>query len=112
MMHLVPSCSPLQSNFDVSQLEFDLDLLPSLSDCVVPGSPYNSPPYSSLDTHTTMFSPEPKLGGKPSSGAVYPPSPASTLSPNSPYSPAGRADRRISTSSSLHEVDNSSISHS
>ena len=113
MMHLVPSCSPLQSNFDVSQLEFDLDLLPSLpslSDCVVPGSPYNSPPYSSLDTHTTMFSPEPKLGGKTTASAVYPPSPApSSLSPNSPYSPAGRADRRISTSSSLHEVDNSSI---
>jgi len=111
MMHLVPSCSPLPSTFDVSQLEFDLDLLPSLpslSDCVVPGSPYNSPPYSSLDTHTTMFSPEPKLGGKTTASAVYPPSPASS-SLSSPYSPAGRADRRISTSSSLHEVDNSSI---
>ena len=66
MMHLVPSCSPL-STFDVSQLEFDLDLLPSLcavsgpgQDCVVPSSasPHRSPPYTSSYTdQATMFSP-------------------------------------------------------
>jgi len=120
MMHLVPSCSSPISNstFDVSnlsQLEFDLDLLPSLSDCVVPGSP-SSPYYSSLDTHSTMFSPEPKAGPKGSGG--YPLSPASSSlspAPHSPYSPAGRSERRISTqsshsvSSSLHEVDMSTI---
>merc|ERR1711974_317281 len=60
MMQLVPSCSshPL-STFDseVSQLEFDLDLLPSLTDC------------------------------------------KSVKSPGSPYSPACRGERRVSTQS-------------
>ena len=104
MMHLVPSCSPPQPpTFDVSQLEFDLDLLPSLQDCVVPTSPIS--PYS-FDSHPNMFSPEPEKG---SHGG--PPSPGSSLSPNSPYSPASRGERRISTqsthsvSSSLQEMD-------
>lgn len=104
-MHLVPSCSPPQPTFDVSHLEveFDLDLLPSLQDCVVPTSPIS--PYS-FDSHPNMFSPEPEKG--PQGG---PPSPGSSLSPNSPYSPASRGERRISTqsthsvSSSLQEMD-------
>ena len=107
MMHLVPSCSPL-STFDVSQLEFDLDLLPSLcavsgpgQDCVVPSSasPHRSPPYTSSYTdQATMFSPG---HAKP-----RPASPASSLSPTSPYSPAARGQRRESTQSS-HSVSSS-----
>ena len=114
MMHLVPSCSPVPSStFDpVAQLEFDLDLLPvslcpSLGpDSVVPGSPGQYSLCSPLDTHTTMFSPEPPT----SSGAVkrspLPPSPSASLSPLSPYSPASRPERRVSTQSS-HSVSSS-----
>jgi len=102
-MHLVPSCSPPQPpTFDVSQLEFDLDLLPSLTDCVVPTSPVS--PYS-VDSHMNMFSPEPTCGDK-SSGGKYPASPGSSLSPHSPYSPASRGERRISTQST-HSVSSS-----
>ena len=87
MMQLVPSSSshPL-STFDseVSQLEFDLDLLPSLTDCVVPGSPTYQSLYSlDLPVSPTMFSPDCK----------------SLKSPGSPYSPACRAERRVSTQS-------------
>ena len=87
MMQLVPSCSsrPL-STFDseVSQLEFDLDLLPSLTDCVVPGSPTYQSLYSlELPVSPTMFSPDCK----------------SVKSPGSPYSPACRGERRVSTQS-------------
>ena len=86
-MQLVPSCSsrPL-STFDseVSQLEFDLDLLPSLTDCVVPGSPTYQSLYSlELPVSPTMFSPDCK----------------SVKSPGSPYSPACRGERRVSTQS-------------
>ena len=106
MMHLVPSCSPL-STFDVSQLEFDLDLLPSLcavsgpgQDCVVPSaSPHRSPPYTSGYTdQATMFS--------PGTAKPRPASPGSSLSPTSPYSPAARGQRRESTQSS-HSVSSS-----
>ena len=133
-MHLVPSCSPVPSStFDVSQLEFDLDLLPvSLgcqppgnntvsglsyhfrfsSDCVVPGSPGQYSLCSPLDTHTTMFSPEPPAASSSkrptsvSSRSPFPPSPGSSLSPTSPYSPATRPERRVSTQSS-HSVSSS-----
>ena len=107
MMHLVPSCSPVPSStFDASQLEFDLDLLPvSLGpDCVVPGSPGQYSLCSPLDTHTTMFSPEPPAGpGLKRSGQAMPPSPGPSLSPLSPYSPASRPERRVSTQSA-HSV--------
>ena len=107
MMHLVPSCSPVPSStFDASQLEFDLDLLPvSLGpDCVVPGSPGQYSLCSPLDTHTTMFSPEPPAGpGLKRSGQAMPPSPGPSLSPLSPYSPASRPERRGSTQSA-HSV--------
>merc|ERR1711971_54651 len=105
MMHLVPSCSPVPSfTFDVSQLEFDLDLLPvSLGpDSVVPGSPGQYSLCSPLDTHTTMFSPEPPTSKR----SVMPPSPSSSLSPLSPYSPSSRPERRVSTQSS-HSVSSS-----
>ena len=98
MMHLVPSCSPL-STFDVSQLEFDLDLLPSLTDCVVPGSPTYQSLYSlELPVSPTMFSPDCK----------------SLKSPGSPYSPACRGERRVSTQSNhslglQDHVDSSSM---
>ena len=86
MMQLVPSCSSTpRSTFDsVSQLEFDLDLLPSLTDCVVPGSPTYQSLYSlDLPVSPTMFSPDCK----------------SLKSPGSPYSPACRGERRVSTQS-------------
>jgi len=101
MMQLVPSSSPHPlSAFDsVSQLEFDLDLLPSLSDCVVPGSPTYHSLYSlDLPVSPTMFSPDCK----------------SVKSPGSPYSPACRGERKISTQSNQSlglqdSVDMSSI---
>merc|ERR1712066_1187839 len=101
MMQLVPSSSPHPlSTFDsVSQLEFDLDLFPSLSDCVVPGSPTYHSLYSlDLPVSPTMFSPDCK----------------SLKSPGSPYSPACRAERRVSTQSNQSlglqdSVDMSSI---
>ena len=105
MMHLVPSCSPVPSyEFDVSQLEFDLDLLPvNLGpDSVVPGSPGQYSLCSPLDTHTTMFSPEPPTSKR----SVMPPSPGSSLSPLSPFSPSSRPERRVSTQSS-HSVSSS-----
>merc|ERR1711879_256507 len=86
MMQLVPSCpsQPLSTFDSVSQLEFDLDLLPSLTDCVVPGSPTYQSLYSlELPVSPTMFSPDCK----------------SVKSPGSPYSPACRAERRVSTQS-------------
>merc|ERR1712066_737284 len=102
MMQLVPSSSshPL-STFDseVSQLEFDLDLLPSLTDCVVPGSPTYHSLYSlDLPVSPTMFSPDYK----------------SAKSPGSPYSPACRGERKVSTQSNQSlglqdSVDMSSI---
>ena len=86
MMQLVPSCpsQPLSTFDSVSQLEFDLDLLPSLTDCVVPGSPTYQSLYSlDLPVSPTMFSPDCK----------------SVKSPGSPYSPACRGERRVSTQS-------------
>ena len=52
-MQLVPTCAPHPiSTFDsVSQLEFDLDLLPSLTDCVVPASPTYHSLYSLFDSY-------------------------------------------------------------
>jgi len=101
MMQLVPSSSshPLSTLDSVSQLEFDLDLLPSLTDCVVPGSPTYHSLYSlDLPVSPTMFSPDSK----------------SAKSPGSPYSPAFRGERKVSTQSNnslgLHDsADLSSI---
>lgn len=101
MMHLVPSCSPHPPTFDASQLEFDLDLLPGFADCQVPS------PSDSLDypISPTMFSPE---QGKDDRG--YSGSPSSSFSPSSPYSPAPRSERKISTAStSLQEIDMSTV---
>ena len=109
MMHLVPSCSPVPSStFDASQLEFDLDLLPvSLGpDSVVPGSPGQYSLCSPLDTHTTMFSPEPPTSSSMKRSQALPPSPGPSLSPLSPYSPASRPERRVSTQSA-HSVASS-----
>jgi len=108
MMHLVPSCSPHPPTFDasqLSQLDFDLDLLP-LSDCQVP-SPTSSLSPLDLPVSPTMFSPENSKEDRRYAGV---PSPGSSLSPNSPYSPAGRGERRISSQSvGLQEVDVSNI---
>lgn len=108
MMHLVPSCSPHPPTFDasqLSQLDFDLDLLP-LSDCQVP-SPTSSLSPLDLPVSPTMFSPDNSKDDRRYAGV---PSPGSSISPQSPYSPAGRGERRISTQSAgLQEVDMSSI---
>jgi len=105
MMHLVPSCSPHPPTFDASQLDFDLDLLP-LADCQVP-SPTSSLSPLDLPVSPTMFSPDNSKDDRRYAGV---PSPGSSISPNSPYSPAERGERRISTQSAgLQEVDMSSI---
>jgi len=108
MMHLVPSCSPHPPTFDasqLSQLDFDLDLLP-LSDCQVP-SPTSSLSPLDLPVSPTMFSPDNSKDDRRYAGV---PSPGSSISPLSPYSPAGRGERKISTQSAgLQEVDMSSI---
>lgn len=108
MMHLVPSCSPHPPTFDasqLSQLDFDLDLLP-LSDCQVP-SPTSSLSPLDLPVSPTMFSPDNSKDDRRYAGV---PSPGSSMSPSSPYSPAGRGERKISTQSAgLQEVDMSSI---
>jgi len=101
MMQLVPtSSSRSRTTFDsVSQLEFDLDLLPSLTDCVVPSSPpYHSLYSLDLPVSPTMFSPDCK----------------SVKSPGSPYSPACRGERKVSSQSNhslglQDSVDMSSI---
>jgi len=105
MMHLVPSCSPHPPTFDASQLDFDLDLLP-LSDCQVPSPTSSLSPFD-LPVSPTMFSPDNSKDDRRYAGV---PSPGSSISPSSPYSPAGRGERRISTQSAgLQEVDMSSI---
>ena len=105
MMQLVPTCAPHPiSTFDsVSQLEFDLDLLPSLTDCVVPASPTYHSLYS-LDTSLDL----------PVSPTMFSPDCKSVKSPGSPYSPAARAERKVSTQSNhslglQDSVDMSSI---
>lgn len=106
MMHLVPSCSPQPPTFDASQLDFDLDLLP-LADYQVP-SPTSSLSPLDIPVSPTMFSSD---NSKDDTRRWNVPSPGSSVSPNSPYSPAGRRERNISTQSTgcLQEVDMSNI---
>jgi len=101
MMHLVPNCFPQPPTFDASQLDFDLDLLPGLTDCQVPS------PSDSLDypISPTMFSPDQNKDDR-----RYSDSPASSISPSSPYTPESRMERKISTTSTgLQEVDMSHV---